>query len=64
MMMCRRHDPRGPELTLALLAPIRQQMPLEHPLKLELAGPGPLEPLLGTGMSLDLGHDARLGFMP
>jgi len=51
-------------LTLALLAPAGEEVPLEHLRELELSRRGLLEPLLGAGMSLDLGHDARLRFMP
>jgi hypothetical protein len=43
-------------LTLALLRPAGQQVALERAAELELAGGGLLEPLLGTGVRLDLGH--------
>src|SRR5690242_17076951 len=59
-----RHVGRVPGLALALLAPVRQQVALEHVRELELTRRGLLEPLLGAGMGLDLGHDARDGFMP
>src|SRR5512134_628684 len=63
-MMRGRNIRRVAKLALALLAPVREQVALEHAGKLELARRGLLEPLLGAGMSLDLGHDARLRFMP
>jgi hypothetical protein len=62
--MGRRHVGAIPGLALHLLAPTREQVALEDVRELELARRGLLEPLLGAGMSLDLGHDARLGFMP
>src|SRR4029079_8240596 len=43
-------------LALALLGAPRQQVALEHVRKLEFAAGGALEPLLCTGVSLDLGH--------
>src|SRR5690606_16642905 len=64
MMMRGRHVARVAELALALLAPVREQVALEDTLELELPRRGLLEPLLGAGMGLDLGHDARSGFMP
>src|ERR1043165_5082165 len=62
--MRERHVRCVAQLALPLLRATRQQVALEHASKLELARRGLLEPLLGAGMSLDLGHDARLRFMP
>src|ERR1044071_10177292 len=56
MMVRGHHVAGGAQLALALLAPAGQQVALEHPLVLELAGRRPLEPLLGAAMCLDLGH--------
>src|SRR5688572_1746744 len=50
------HVAGAAELTLALLAPAGEQVPFERAAELELAGRGPLEPLLRAGVSFDLGH--------
>src|SRR5690349_11340408 len=51
MVVSGRHVAGLAELALALLAPVRQQVALERPLKLELTRRGLLEPLLGAGVS-------------
>src|ERR1700759_5549546 len=51
-----RHVAGVAELALPLLATAGQEMALERARELELAGGGLFKPLLGTGMSLDLGH--------
>src|SRR5688572_8767647 len=56
MMMRGRYVGRVAELALALLGPAREQVALEYARELELPRRGLLEPLLGAGVGLDLGH--------
>src|SRR3954467_2767492 len=56
VMMRGRHVRTVARLALALLRATGQQVALEDVSELELAGRRALETLLGTGVSLDLGH--------